>query len=81
MVGSGLKDVEVQTARIVVKHPAQRARLRSSTPLDPAARQQAAARLTGGGCGQAGSPGVLQSQFETALLQATHRSASNIRPD
>ena len=75
--GGGSKDVEVQTARIL-KYPTQRARLhtlyRTSTPLDAAARKEAAATIAG----QGAPPEVRQSLFETALMQATDRSAVTI---
>jgi hypothetical protein len=71
--GGGKDGVEIQTARIV-KYPTQRARLhtlRTSTPLDPAARQTAANKSAG-----ATVPfGDRQSQFQTALLEAVDRSA------
>ncbi len=71
--------MEIQTARIV-KYPTQRARLhtlRTSTPLDPAARQAAAtANKSAGGPRDAAAPfGDRQSQFQTALMEAADRSA------
>ena len=73
--GGGSKDVEVQTARIL-KYPTQRARLhtlyRTSTPLDAAARKEAAANTA---ADQGAPPELRQSLFETALMQATDRSA------
>ncbi len=81
--GGGKDGVEIQTARIV-KYPTQRARLhtlRTSTPLDPAARQAAAAnnKSAGGPRDTAATAvpfGDRQSQFQTALMEAADRSAS-----
>jgi len=76
--GGGKDGVEIQTARIV-KYPTQRARLhtlRTSTPLDPAARQAAANNKSAGGPRDAAAPiGDRQSQFQTALMDAADRSA------
>ncbi len=80
--GGGKDGVEIQTARIV-KYPTQRARLhtlRTSTPLDPAARQATAAAKSAGGPGNAAATatapfGDRQSQFQTALMEAADRSA------
>jgi hypothetical protein len=80
--GGGKDGVEIQTARIV-KYPTQRARLhtlRTSTPLDPAARQAAAANKSAGGPRDAAAAasvpfGDRQSQFQTALMEAVDRSA------
>jgi hypothetical protein len=77
--GGGQDGVEIQTARIV-KYPTQRARLhtlRTSTPLDPAARQAAATNKSAGGLRDpAAAPlGDRQSQFQTALMEAADRSA------
>ncbi len=76
--GGGKDGVEIQTARIV-KYPTQRARLhtlRTSTPLDPAARQAAATNnKSAGGPQDAAAPfGDRQSQFQTALMEAADRS-------
>jgi hypothetical protein len=77
--GGGKDGVEIQTARIV-KYPTQRARLhtlRTSTPLDPAARQAAANnnKSAGGQRDTAAPFGDRQSQFQTALMEAAERSA------
>jgi hypothetical protein len=77
--GGGKDGVEIQTARIV-KYPTQRARLhtlRTSTPLDPAARHAAAAAKSAGGPRDAATApfGDRQSQFQTALMEAVDRSA------
>ncbi len=76
--GGGKDGVEIQTARIV-KYPTQRARLhtlRTSTPLDPAARQAAAKSAGGPKDAAAAAPlGDRQSQFQTALMEAVDRSA------
>jgi hypothetical protein len=73
--GGGKDGVEIQTARIV-KYPTQRARLhtlRTSTPLDPAAKKSA------GGPRDAAAAATVpfgdrQSQFQTALMEAADRS-------
>jgi hypothetical protein len=78
--GGGKDGVEIQTARIV-KYPTQRARLhtlRTSTPLDPAARQTAANKSAGGPRDTAAATapfGDRQSQFQTALMEAADRLA------
>jgi hypothetical protein len=79
VAGGGKDGVEIQTARIV-KYPTQRARLhtlRTSTPLDPVARQAATTNKSAGGQRDAAAPfGDRQSQFQTALMEAADRSVS-----